>query len=432
MKKQLKIFLIVIQVILGTTFIISGFSKAIDPVGGVYKLEDYFLIFNWTLPWNVNLILSIAQAAIEFILGVLLVFGVWEKNTRIFVLLFMLIMTPFTLYLAMVNPFLDCGCFGDAIKLTNWETFGKNVVLLSFSLILVISGKHLYGLYGIRSCILCFLWTLLFPVLLSLYATIHGPAIDFRPFKTGGDLRALTRLPETAVTDSFTYDFIYQKDGKTKSFTIDEIAEMDTGWHYVERKSIQVRVGDKPKIDNLEILNNSGNKMTDIVIDDTSYVFLFISPDLSKSDRNDIEKINEVYSYCEEFGYSLFGITSSDKMTIDEWTYEYDAKYEFYSLDSKVSATITRTNPGLVLLKNGIIMNKWAMADVPDFSKIETPLSETQYRFTDKNSPVKIFGLLLIIFIAPLVILKSFHIGNKGKKKGKKVSEPDEIMQIDK
>jgi uncharacterized membrane protein YphA (DoxX/SURF4 family) len=423
MKKQLKIFLIVIQVILGVTFIISGFTKAIDPVGGVYKLEDYFLIFKWTLPWNVNLILSIVQGAVEFILGILLLSGIWEKNTRIVVLLFMLLMTPFTLYLAIANPFTDCGCFGDAIKLSNWETFGKNVVLLGLSLILVISGKPLYSFYGTRSCLWCFLWALLFPVLLSSYALLHSPAIDFRPFKNGKDLKVLTRLPETAVTDSFVYDFVYEKDGKRKSFSIDEIAKMDTGWHYIERKSIQVRVGDKPEIDNLEILDNSGNKMTDFILDDTSYVFLFISPDLSKSDRNDIDKINEVYTYCESLGYSLYGITSSDKITIDEWTYEYDAKYEFYSLDSKVSATITRTNPGLVLLKNGVILQKWAMIDVPDFSKINIPLNETSYGQVNKMSPIKTLGLLIIIFFAPLIILSTLHLGRNKLKKVKKSAQ---------
>ena len=169
--------------ILGAVFVFSGFVKAVDPLGTYYKIQDYLTAFGMLqlLPDIVPLALSILLAVIEFGVGMHLLLGIKRRATTRLALLIMLIMTPLTLYLALTNPISDCGCFGDALVLTNWQTFGKNVVLLICAVVLVISPWNIIRFLTKKMEWTLSLYSPIFAFAVAVYCLATLPIIDFRP-----------------------------------------------------------------------------------------------------------------------------------------------------------------------------------------------------------------------------------------------------------
>ena len=169
------------SLLIGVAFVFSGFVKAIDPLGTAYKIEDYFEAFQWPLFSGLSLFFSILLSAFEFYLGASLLLRLSKRTTILFLVLFMAVVTPFTLYLAIRNPVSDCGCFGDAIVLTNWGTFIKNLILLTLVVLVYLNQLSNKPYFGTNSSIWAGLWVFAFPVLMALYAVMYLPLIDFRP-----------------------------------------------------------------------------------------------------------------------------------------------------------------------------------------------------------------------------------------------------------
>jgi len=418
-----KIGIPVIQLLLGSIFLFSGFVKVIDPVGSTIKMEDYAVAFGVDMPHAFILLLAVGQGLFEFLLGFWLILGIWKKTAGWLVLLFMAIMTPFTLYLAIANPVSDCGCFGDAVKLTNWETFIKNSVLLSFAILYLRCRDSALSFYGRRTGRWCSYWCLIFSLLLSIHSYRHQPLIDFMPFKTGNDLYELTHLPETAVTDSIEYRFTYEKDGVRKIVTAGNLPASGSGWNYVDRTQVLIRKGDEPVISNLAILHPSLGDLTESILRDTSYVFLFVSPKLETSERQHVTDAVNAYKYARQYDYAFYGLTSSAPEAIEEWQYEYDSDVEFCASDDRLLTTMIRTNPGLVLLKNGVVYRKWSFRDIPEFKNLDKPLNESSIGRMRKQNILRVLGLTVVCFAFPLLFfyllrtgqlarLKHFHLLN--------------------
>jgi len=397
----------IVQILVGGVFLFSGFVKALDPVGTVIKLHDYADAFGVTiLPLFLNMA-ALLQAAVEFALGAFVLLGLYKRVTAWLVLVFMAVMTPFALYLALANPVSDCGCFGEAITLTNWETFWKNVVILVLTFFFFLFTTKSWTLFGRRTGRWAAMWVILFPLLVAGHAYRHQPMIDFRPFKPGADLRALT----TAIPDSFSYAFIYEKDGLQQTFTTDQLPASDEGWTYVDRTEKLVSAGQAPIIENLAILHPVAGDITATILDDTSYVFLYVADKLETADRRRVPEANTAYSYANLHGYTFYGLTASDSTTIDEWRYEYETPFEFCTADDRLLTTMTRSNPGLLLLKNGVVIRKWAFRDIPDFVSLEKPLTESSLGRLRHRSLFRVLGLSLLIFLFPLLYFHQLHAG---------------------
>ncbi len=401
----------VAQLLLGLTFVFSGFVKVIDPVGAFIKLDEYFIAFGVDIPRAFQYVLAVGQGILEFVLGASVLLGLWKKETAWLLLLFMLLITPFTLYLAIANPVSDCGCFGDAIKLTNWQTFSKNGFLLLFAFVYFRYNDRSPVLYGKRTSRWSFYWCVLFSLLLSVYSYRHLPLVDFMPFKVGNDLNALT----ASRPDSVDYRFVYEKDGVRETFGVDNLPATTDGWSYVDRSEVVVREGSKPVIDNLSILHPRKGDVTTSILSDTSYVFLYVSTKLEFADRGNVEKANRVYEYASQQGYSFFGLTGSGQETIEEWRYEYDTPFDFCAADDKLLTTIIRSNPGLVLLKQGVVVRKWAFRDIPDFYKLSKPLRESSLGRVRQSSLFRVLGLVLLVFVFPLVFFHQLHTGKTAR-----------------
>lgn len=353
--------------ILAGLFIFSGFVKAIDPVGSQYKIEDYLEAFGMTswIPSFFPLILAVALSTIEFAIGICMLFGIRKKQTALFALLFMAFMTPLTLYLAIANPISDCGCFGDALPLTNWQTFWKNILLLIAAVSVFIWKDRILAFVTVKTEWLMTLYTLIFIIFLSVYCLRHLPIIDFRPYKIGNNIKELMSIPPGAKQSVYESVFILEKDGKKQEFTLDNYP--DSTWKFIDARTIVREKGFEPAITDFSMTAlETGEDITNKVLGDPGYNFLLIAHSMEEADDSYIDLINEIYDYSVENGYGFYGLTASVDYQIELWRDKTGAEYPFCLMDNLALKTIIRSNPGLMLIKGGTIVNKWSDKDLPD------------------------------------------------------------------
>lgn len=365
--------------LLAAVFIFSGFVKANDPYGTAYKIQDY--LEAWGLlqivPGFAPYIGAMAMGALEFTLGVYLLFGIHRKAVSTLLLLVMAFMTPLTLWLAIDNPISDCGCFGDAIILTNWETFGKNIILLLAAIAVFRWRKtYLKKLVTEKVDWLIALYTVVFILVFSIYCVRELPVFDFRPYRIGMNIREGMEIPEGVKPTTYETTFVYEKDGKRQEFTIDNFPS-DSTWTFIEALTRVKEKGYEPPIQDFMItLQEDGTDVTEEMLDDESYTFLLISPALRNADESGMDLINEVYDYSTEYGYRFLCVTASSDEDIATWQDNTGAEYPFAIADEITLKTIIRSNPGLVLLKNGTILNKWSVNNLPDEYQLGAPLEK--------------------------------------------------------
>ena len=238
----------VCRFLVAATFIFSGYVKAIDPLGTQYKIHDYLVALNIDsfIPSYLTLGASVILAALEFSLGILLLFAIRRRLVSKTILLFMAIMTATTVWIALANPVKDCGCFGDALKLTNWQTLGKNIILLAAALAIWKAPLAMVRFISKANQWIVINYTVIFCIATSTYCLYDLPLFDFRPYHIGADIRKGMEIPEGAEQPTFETTFILKKDGKTKEFTLDNYP--DSTWTFVDSKTVQTSEGYVPPI----------------------------------------------------------------------------------------------------------------------------------------------------------------------------------------
>lgn len=397
----------VCRFMLSFTFLFSGFVKAIDPLGTQYKIEDYLEAFGMAgaVPGFVPLLLAVALGIFEFMLGVFLFFGFRRIISSVAALLMMVVMTPFTLYLAIANPVSDCGCFGDALVLTNWETFWKNVALLVASVVVFIWKKEILAFLSWRTRWMASFYTFVFMLFLSFYCLYALPIFDFRPYKIGTDINEAMSIPEGAEQPVYATTFILEKDGVRREFTLDDYPS-DTLWKFVDSKTELVKEGYEPLIRDFFIEDiKTGDDLTQDILSDTSYVFLLIAYDLHNADDGNIDLINGVYDYCVENGYRFYCLTASSDDEILRWQDNTGAEYDFCRADDIALKTIIRSNPGLMLLKRGVIYNKWSHNTIPSESELCGRLEDIPVGQMADNGRWQTWVDLCVWYVLPLCLV---------------------------
>ena len=415
-EKIIKILAEFCRILLGVTFAFSGVVKAIDPIGGSIKIEEYLMTFGLNYFLWMDDLLSFGQAAVEFALGICLLLAVYRKLTTIGILLFMCFFTPLTLYLALFNPVSDCGCFGDAIILTNWETFFKNVILLAASIFTCIYYKRLTSFYSYKAYWFVVLFVSFFCIAFCYQNYAHLPIKDFRPYKVGLNIFKLMEIPEDAPQDE--YVFIYEKKGEKKQFQLEDAPFDDESWTYVDAKL--VKEGFIPVISSFELYNNNGDNIAEVILNQPRLTFLLILPSIKKANDLHIDKINNLYDYAveAETKFPFYGVTASSENDIEEWKMNTGADYPFLTADDILLKTMIRSNPGLIVTKNGTILAKWHHNDIPDEDKLEelimkldnTPIDEEDMTapeiIAEKNYNDSISWLRIITgFTLPLLLI---------------------------
>lgn len=396
---------------LAALFIFSGFVKAVDPLGSFYKIQDYltaFGIISW-FPAYLPLLFAIVLSSAEFCVGVFLFFGVRRKIASTLALLLMSVMTPLTLYLALANPVSDCGCFGDAWVLTNWQTFGKNIVLLVAAIAVFRDRKLMFRFVTLKIEWMVSLYTLLFVFALSFYCLEYLPVLDFRPYKIGTNIKAGMEIPEGAKPSVFESRFVLEKDGRRQEFTLDNYP--DSTWTFVETRTVLKEKGYEPPIHDFSMISlSTGEDITDSVLSDKGYAFLLVAHRIEEADDSNIDLINEIYDYSAEHGYGFYALTSSPDEEIGMWRERTGAEYPFCQMDDITLKTIIRSNPGLLLIKDGTILNKWSDNQLPDEYVLNDSLDKLELGQQKHENNLHTIGYVLLWFIVPLTLVIGIDI----------------------
>lgn len=353
----------VARVVLGTVFVLSGAVKAIDPTGTVYKIEDYLKafggFFNDWMP--LAPVAAVCLIALEFVLGVCLLSNVRTAWTAWITLAFYALMTPLTLYIAIANPVSDCGCFGDALKLTNWQTFDKNIVLIALAVLWVVLRKLQPSHWKPATELVIACAALVSVCAWMLYTCLHLPVIDFRPYKVGTNIMDAMQYPEDAPADVYEIRFVYAKDGKQQTFTLDNYPKGDTAWVFVRQDSRLVQKGYEPPIHDFEIMNADYEDITYDILETEEPVTLVIMYDLAKADRRQMDKVEALCRSGVFDGEQRFYIlTGSGEDAIRDLIAAHPLlEGTVCTCDPVTLKTIVRANPGVIVVQNGTIVDKY-------------------------------------------------------------------------
>lgn len=404
------------RILVGALFIVSGLIKANDAIGFSYKLEEYFIVFGTDWLTNYALFLAAFICVLEIMLGVAVIFGTRMVTVAWLLLLMIVFFTFLTFYSAYFNKVTDCGCFGDALKLTPWQSFTKDVVLLFFVSIIFIDRKNIhhknlksdainsgvaliliafFSLYVIQwDFPIMFAAGLLFATMMlkqvltfmpntivlglsgllsayfSYYCLNHLPIKDFRPYAIGKNIIEGMQHPEGAPKDSVVMIFQYKKDGKQFEFAADKLPEDLDQYEFVDRIDKVIVKGYVPPIHDFKIVDVDDNDYTEMFLSKDQYVFMLVAYDFTKSDKEVQYKVNELAKACENRNMKFFGITSSSPAETDKLRHEYQNMFDYYFCDGTTLKTIIRSNPGLVMLQHGTVVDKWHFNDFPQFDDI--------------------------------------------------------------
>jgi uncharacterized membrane protein YphA (DoxX/SURF4 family) len=422
-----------LQHFVGSLFIFSGFVKAVDPMGTSIKMHEYFEAMHLEFMNPLSTAFSVAMITIEIVLGVAVIVG-WRKKLiaalLLLMTLFFTLLTGFT-YLSGYSPSIlfwglfvlasvgisfyaisensslkkfgiisgfgsiiiillgikfsnalfteaftetkmkvtDCGCFGDFIKLKPWETFWKDVFLDFIILVLALKYNHISRLFTELGRSFATYGTLLLSLFFCLYNFVwNEPVIDFRPYKIGNDINEMRRMVKPEIKD---YVFVYKNktSNEEKEFKTAELGNLTEDWEYVSRKDIVLDPGIPAKITNLYIFNEDREEVTDDLLNDPEYSLVVISYKLSKTCEDCFAKhLNNLAAESKKAGITFYGITSDDAT---EFISKNNVPFNFYSADETPLKTIIRSNPGLLLLKNGVVVNKWHRKHLPSFETLD-------------------------------------------------------------
>ena len=394
------------RLLTAATFILSGFVKAVDPVGTQYKIRDYLEAWGMAgyVPDMAMLAASVALSAAEFVLGVCLLFAMHRRLVTRLVALAMCVLTPLTLWLAVSNPISDCGCFGDAVKLTNWQTFWKNVALLAFAVVMVRRPLDMMRFISRTNQWIVVNYAVLFILAVSSLSLYYLPQFDFRPYHVGANIREGMAIPPDAPQPQFETTFILEKNGERREFTLDNYP--DSTWTFIDSKTVQTAEGYVPPIHDFSIVTRTGGEdITDRVLADSGYTFLLVAPYLEQADDGCLDLINQVYEYSLEYGYSFYCLTASTDRGIAAWRDMTGAEYPFCSADATTLQTVIRSNPGLVLIKDGTVIRKWSRNDLPDEYALNGPLHSIEAgRMPERSVSVRV-AKIMGWFVVPLLLL---------------------------
>lgn len=362
-KKALHITGSIARTLLALTFLFSGFVKAVDPLGTVYKIQDYLHegfggIFQWAIPAAGAA--AVCLIALEWLLGIAMLLNVRTQWTSWITLLFYCIMTPLTLYIAIANPVSDCGCFGDALVITNWQTFWKNIILLLLSICLVICRKAIPELFSWWMEIIITLAALGSVAGIMGYSYTHLPQIDFRPYKVGNHIPTLMEIPDDAEVDQYEITLIYAKDGKEQTFTLENYPKGDPEWTFVDQKSVLIKKGYVPPIHDFEIETLEGDYVTQDILESEEPIALVVMYDLTKTDTTQLEKLmHMIHEYPR-----VYFLTASGEEEIfafaEELGWDEETTYSTFCFTDPITLkTIVRANPGVIVVQNGTIIDKY-------------------------------------------------------------------------
>ncbi len=351
------------RILTGLVFVFSGIVKAIDPMGSAFKFEEYFLqIFNAQSLISLSLPLAFLLSALEFTVGIMLIFNLLPKLTSYIFWGLMIVFTPLTLYLAITNYVSDCGCFGDAVKLTNWQTFGKNLIIIALFLpYFFLKNKYKTRLKTKTQKIII---ATSFLAILSFeqYNYSYLPVIDFRPYKVGVNIREKMQIPPDAPKDEYKTILVYKnkQTGEVKEFTEDNYPWQDSTWEWLDTKNILVKKGYVPPIHDFVLHTRDGRDITDSILNAPKVILVDVY-NLQTANIRGLYKLNELLTYIKTHNIDIpvYCLTASSWEDTDFFVKKFSlVNCRFLKADETMLKTMIRSNPGFVFLRKGTIIKK--------------------------------------------------------------------------
>lgn len=353
------------RIFTGILFIISGFIKLNDPLGFSYKLEEYFgadvLNLEFLIPYALGF--SVIVVVFEVVLGVFLLIGYKPKFTVWSLLLMIVFFTFLTFYSAYFDKVKDCGCFGDAIKLTPWESFTKDLILLVLILILFVGIRHIKPLFTKLPTTIIAFSSFVLSLWFGYHVLMHLPAIDFRAYAIGKNIPEQMSTPDDAQKPILEYTWTFNVNGKDQKFvTNGSYPNVDGEYVGVETKVIDE--GYIPSILDLSI-ESEDEDLTDHFLEMDKLVIITMYS-ITKAEVDGVKKLKAFTDDAMSKGYTVIGLTSSGPQDKAQVKQDYKLDFEFYLCDEKVIKTIVRASPGIVVLNKGTVMQKAHWNDLED------------------------------------------------------------------
>lgn len=355
------------RIFVGVLFIISGFIKLNDPVGFSFKLEEYFSQGVLDLPFFEPhaLTISIVVVIFEVLVGVMLLIGFQRKFTVWSLLLMIIGFTFLTFYSAYFNKVTDCGCFGDAIKLTPWESFTKDIILLALIIILFVGRKHITPWLSERTNRLILFFAAVLSGFYVFHVLNHLPVIDFRPYEIGKNIEDGMNVPEGAPESIFEYAWKFDIDGEEKIIVTNGDYPVVEG-EFVDVETTEIQKGYEPPVHDFTIEQN-GEDFASTLLQEPK-LLMVVAYDLRKSNSEMFTQVKKVTHSAIKKGYKVIGVSASSDDQSSKLIKEYALDFEFYYTDETTLKTIVRSNPGILVLEKGTILQK---AHYNDFDKLE-------------------------------------------------------------
>lgn len=407
------------RLLVGATFVLSGFVKSIDPWGSFYKISEYFEVWNMDIPASLEVLAAFLLGGAEFVLGCLLLFGCYRRVAVWLLLAMMAFMLPLTLYIAVADPVADCGCFGDFLVLSNTVTFVKNIFLTLMLAYLAAFNSRVEGLF-----IAYIQWVIggllsLYILIIALYGYNIQPLLDFRRFSPGTDLLAGVTSGDEAdgEYEESVYEFIYEKDGREETFTIDNLP--DSTWTFVDRKVIG---GVEHASDGFSVIED-GEEIAQDIIDSEGEQFLVTIPDMRSVDLSYTYLLNELNDYIKARGGTLVALVNGDKSSIDWWHDISMASYPIYSAEATMIKELARGRAAIVYLRDGVVEWKRSLSSINYSFVTETQVENIIQELNPETSYV--LNTLTAIFASVIFIimildrsgrLLSWHIKRRRRK----------------
>lgn len=352
------------RLFVGVLFIISGLIKLNDPVGFSYKLAEYFSepVFNMPFLEPLALGLAIFLVILEVVLGVMLLVGYKAKATIWCLLLLIIFFTFLTFYSAYFDVVKDCGCFGDALHLTPWESFTKDVVLLFFILILFINKKLVKPLFSLPITNIITFASIVLCAFMAVWVLNHNPIKDFRPYKVGTNIEKAMEIPEGAPKSIVEMIFIYKVNGVDKEFTEKDLMNIPEGATFVDRKDKIITEGYVPPIHDFTMTKDDSDYKEELLKEPK--LLVFVTYDLTLSNPDGMKKLEKLTQEAKAKDYKVIGMTASSTEIIENAKKQYGLNIDFYFCDATALKTIERANPSIVVIQNGTIIQKVHYNDI--------------------------------------------------------------------
>ena len=379
-----KIVVNLCRILVGVLFIFSGFVKADDPLGFSYKLGEYFDAFGIDkfFPDPSSIYLSMLICVFEMFVGICLLIGVFRNFASWMSLLMIVFFGFLTFYTAWFNKVTECGCFGDAIPMTAWQSFYKNVILFLLILPFFFNRRYINPIFPLRPARTIAISLLLASLIFTMYAYYYLPPIDFRPYADGKDIKKQMEIPPNAPKDSVVMTFIYKnnKTGSEKVVSMDDLSKMDSlgrldlekNFTFKDRKDKVVKEGYKPEIHDFSIQSQDSD-VTKSFLSEKGYRLMIVQYDIEKSASRFQPELNKlVMDLMKNTKIKIWPVSGSSVALNEKYRKEHAVPYTYYSADVTVLKTIVRSNPGLVLFHDNVVLHKWPATALPSAGTMES------------------------------------------------------------